>query len=176
MLRVPKSIGSNKITERSTPVSYVLLANEKIDRLKYAADMLIVAELVPGSAVDKRAARDDAAIKVSVHFHDSDLPTFRRAAHNALGGQVTFHWPLEFPEVMAERSGFDGIVGNPPFVGGQLITSRAGKVYRGIPGSEDCKGEERQCRPLLVLPSSLLFSIAFYWNGWPYCHEHYLGG
>ena len=52
-------------------------ANEKIDRLKCAADMLIAAEFVPGSAADKRAARDDAAIKVAVHFHDSDLPTFR---------------------------------------------------------------------------------------------------
>ena len=37
-------------------------ANEKIDRLKCAADMLISAEFVPGSAADKRAARDDAAI------------------------------------------------------------------------------------------------------------------
>ncbi len=32
-----------------------------------------------------------------------------------------FHWPLEFPEVFsAERSGFDAVVGNPPYVFGEL--------------------------------------------------------
>ena len=105
-------------------------ANEKIDRLKCAADMLISAEFVPGSAADKRAARDDAAIKVAVHFHDSDLPTFRREVQKALAGQVTFHWPLEFPEVMVERGGFDAFVGNPPFMGGSKIATELGVRYR----------------------------------------------
>lgn len=42
-----------------------------------------------------------------------------------------FHWPLEFPEVFArERSGFDGMVGNPPFLGGQRITGVAGTAFR----------------------------------------------
>jgi len=42
-----------------------------------------------------------------------------------------FHWPLEFPEAFADgRSGFDGIVGNPPFLGGQRITGVAGTAFR----------------------------------------------
>lgn len=42
-----------------------------------------------------------------------------------------FHWPLEFPEVFArERGGFDCIVGNPPFLGGQRITGVAGTAFR----------------------------------------------
>lgn len=42
-----------------------------------------------------------------------------------------FHWPLEFPEVFAESKwGFDAIVGNPPFLGGQKITGAMGTVYR----------------------------------------------
>lgn len=42
-----------------------------------------------------------------------------------------FHWPLEFPEVFArERGGFDSIVGNPPFLGGQRITGVAGTAFR----------------------------------------------
>ncbi len=90
-------------------------ANEKIDRLKSAADMLISAEFEPGSATDKRRAKDDAAIQVAVQFHDSDLTTFRLDARNALAGQGTFHWPLEFPEVFSERIGFDAVVGNPPW-------------------------------------------------------------
>ena len=104
-------------------------ANEKIDRLKCAADFLIAAEFTPGSAADKRAARDDAAITVAVHFNDSDLPTFRREAQKALAGQVTFHWPLEFPEVMVERGGFDAFVGNPPFLGGKRISTEHGDRY-----------------------------------------------
>ena len=42
-----------------------------------------------------------------------------------------FHWPLEFPEVFVrERGGFDGMVGNPPFLGGQRITGVAGTAFR----------------------------------------------
>jgi len=40
-----------------------------------------------------------------------------------------FHWALEFPEVRAQ-GGFDAIVGNPPFQGGQKITGALGKNYR----------------------------------------------
>ena len=36
-----------------------------------------------------------------------------------------FHWPLEFPEVFdTPNSGFDVVVGNPPFLGGKRITYR----------------------------------------------------
>lgn len=41
-----------------------------------------------------------------------------------------FHWPVEFPEVLAERGGFDVVVGNPPFMGGQKITGALGTDYR----------------------------------------------
>ena len=42
------------------------------------------------------------------------------------------HWPLEFPEVMGVGSttGFDVVVGNPPFVGGQKLTGALGQDYR----------------------------------------------
>ncbi|MFD3566117.1 Eco57I restriction-modification methylase domain-containing protein [Streptomyces sp. NPDC058667] len=42
------------------------------------------------------------------------------------------HWPLEFPEVMGvgTADGFDAVVGNPPFVGGQKLTGALGVDYR----------------------------------------------
>ncbi|MER7845132.1 DNA methyltransferase [Kitasatospora sp. NPDC096077] len=40
------------------------------------------------------------------------------------------HWPLEFPEVLQDRGGFDAIVGNPPFYGAKKITPAAGEAYR----------------------------------------------
>jgi len=41
-----------------------------------------------------------------------------------------FHWVLEFPEVFVERGGFDAIVGNPPFLGGQKLTGFLGTAFR----------------------------------------------
>ncbi|MFD7445840.1 Eco57I restriction-modification methylase domain-containing protein [Streptomyces sp. NPDC059909] len=40
------------------------------------------------------------------------------------------HWPLAFPEVFSLRGGFDAIVGNPPFLGGQKLTGALGESYR----------------------------------------------
>ncbi len=45
------------------------------------------------------------------------------------GDRDPFHWALEFPEVMG-KGGFDAIVGNPPFQGGQKITGALGEQYR----------------------------------------------
>jgi len=67
------------------------------------------------------------------------LTTMRRRSVAALSTDLPadkparrpFHWPLEFPEVFARvRGGFDGMVGNPPFLGGQRITGVAGTAFR----------------------------------------------
>jgi hypothetical protein len=53
-------------------------------------------------------------------------------AHDAPDGVARrpFHWPLEFPEVFTRSlSGFDAIVGNPPFLGGKKISSAFGDHY-----------------------------------------------
>jgi hypothetical protein len=39
-----------------------------------------------------------------------------------------FHWFLEFPAIFA-RGGFDAILGNPPFLGGQRLTGRYGHQF-----------------------------------------------
>ena len=44
-----------------------------------------------------------------------------------------FHWPLEFPEVFTEaKQGFDGIVGNPPFIGNKFWKERLGTDYQRL--------------------------------------------
>jgi len=42
------------------------------------------------------------------------------------------HWPLEFPEIMGvgDSSGFDVVVGNPPFLGGKKLSGPLGHDYR----------------------------------------------
>jgi hypothetical protein len=60
------------------------------------------------------------------------------------------HWPLVFPEVFDVASphgpGFDAVIGNPPFLGGQKLTGSLGTAYReylvksigrGVRGSAD---------------------------------------
>jgi hypothetical protein len=45
--------------------------------------------------------------------------------------QRPFHWALSFPEVFGLRStGFDAMVGNPPFLGGQRLTGSMGTAFR----------------------------------------------
>ncbi|WP_437552937.1 DNA methyltransferase [Sorangium sp. So ce367] len=41
-----------------------------------------------------------------------------------------FHWEIEFPEVFSRNSpGFDAIVGNPPFLGGTMISTNTTDEY-----------------------------------------------
>ena len=42
-----------------------------------------------------------------------------------------FHWPLTFPEIFADTPtpGFDAVIGNPPFLGGQKISGTMGDDY-----------------------------------------------
>ena len=59
------------------------------------------------------------------------------------------HWPIAYPEVFntpGRNPGFDAMVGNPPFIGGQKITGTAGQDIRdylvcwiagGVRGSAD---------------------------------------
>ena len=66
---------------------------------------------------------------------------FEEKAEKERRGQVMFHWPLEFPEVVVKRRGFDGFIGNPPFMGGKKISGvhglhfpqkRVGLGLRGV--------------------------------------------
>ncbi|MEH8183194.1 Eco57I restriction-modification methylase domain-containing protein [Aeromonas allosaccharophila] len=60
----------------------------------------------------------------SIAAFSTDLPADKAARR-------PFHWPLEFPEVFCSKNrGFTAIIGNPPFMGGTLISGRMGKSYQ----------------------------------------------
>jgi len=45
-------------------------------------------------------------------------------------GNMPFHWDIEFPEVFFRKnSGFDAIIGNPPFIGGRRTSTVLGEAY-----------------------------------------------
>ncbi|MGH3784904.1 MAG: Eco57I restriction-modification methylase domain-containing protein, partial [Pseudonocardiaceae bacterium] len=75
---------------------------------------------------------------VDLLMRDGDDPSLEERLRETVdtwlrGGRVDpirpLHWPLEFPEVM-RRGGFDAVVGNPPFIGGQRLTAAIGKDVR----------------------------------------------
>jgi len=53
-----------------------------------------------------------------------------------------FHWPLAFPEVFCKsRGGFDALVGNVPFLGGQRLTGAMGTAFRNYLVAYLAKGQ-----------------------------------
>lgn len=67
-----------------------------------------------------------AARETAKEWLNTDLPAGMTAAAME---REPVHWPLTFPEVF-ESGGFDGVVGNPPFLGGTKITGAFGTAYR----------------------------------------------
>ncbi|MEW2502951.1 DNA methyltransferase, partial [Amycolatopsis sp. NPDC047767] len=56
------------------------------------------------------------------------------------------HWIIEAPDVMIDNGGFDAVVGNPPFLGGQKLTWRASHFSDSGPNKVWSGLEDVQCR------------------------------
>jgi len=117
-------------------------ARKKLRSIELVADAMIGEVLqanrnarVIDSALDWLAMQADDFLKGDVEA-EREISKHARAALSVdlpegKPPRKPFHWPLEFPEVFArENGGFDAIVGNPPFLGGQRITGVAGTAYR----------------------------------------------
>jgi hypothetical protein len=120
-------------------------ATETLDDVRLVADVVVGAALAYGSGDELDAALVGIAEHVP-RLLDGNADEFTRAeARQALRldsqrwlqagrpdvsvDRRCFHWALELPEVW-RRGGFDAIVGNPPFQGGQRITGALGTSYR----------------------------------------------
>ena len=76
-----------------------------------------------GRAFPTEGTGDDSSLKAILEQGlTPTVPTDYKRWH-------CLHWPLAMPEVM-ERGGFDAIVGNPPFLGGQKLTGAMGDNVR----------------------------------------------
>ncbi|MBM9518769.1 hypothetical protein JWG39_02910 [Desulforhopalus vacuolatus] len=106
-------------------------ARQKLEHIEHIADAMIGEALASGG--NKRvldSAMDNLSTWAAAYI-EGDNETGRKIiaeARKSLSIDIPagkpsrkpFHWALEFPEVF-ERGGFDGIVGNPPFLGGRRI-------------------------------------------------------
>lgn len=113
---------------------------QKLEHIEHIADAMIGEALVSygnlrtlDNSIDNLATWAAAYIEGNNETGQKIIAEARRALSIDIPtGKLPrkpFHWPLEFPEVF-KRGGFDGIVGNPPFMGGQKITDSLGTSYR----------------------------------------------
>ena len=110
----------SKLQYRYRPEDQERMLNDALERtrrVRTAADLLIATAFEENS--------ENLAQQVAMGLDQQE-----QAARAALAGKHPFHWPLEFPEVFLDRDGFDAVIGNPPFIGGQRITGVLGKSYR----------------------------------------------
>ncbi|TKA00501.1 Eco57I restriction-modification methylase domain-containing protein [Actinacidiphila oryziradicis] len=113
-------------------------AEDTSGQLRLMADAVTAAGLVAATeqpkAVEKRFLRLSWALS-----HDNDSDVLAKTVANDLqtgrpettSPRQPLHWPLAFPEVFADttRPGFDAVIGNPPFLGGQKISGHMGREY-----------------------------------------------
>ncbi|WP_418642107.1 Eco57I restriction-modification methylase domain-containing protein [Vibrio chaetopteri] len=113
-------------------------AREEIELTKLLADALVGLALKGGGKlIDTSILRTliPQAFVGDVESLDTLKGITKKSLNTYLpddkGARAAFHWCLEFPEVFSSaKSGFDAIIGNPPFLGGQRITSSMGANYR----------------------------------------------
>ena len=117
------------------------MAKERLSVVEVVADAMMGEVLVSGGNRRELQRALDALSSEVAEALAGDEKALRRLEDRARGTLSTdlpagasprkpFHWALEFPEVFADKGGFDAIVGNPPFLGGRKITTHFGKIYR----------------------------------------------
>jgi hypothetical protein len=125
-----EDLPANTVDDVQRQEKLLIEANEKIARLRCAADLLVAAEFWGESAKDKLERVRHAAVKSGHYVEKGPTEEFESVAAKERRGQTMFHWPLEFPEVIVKRGGFDAFVGNPPFAGGLRLESLYGASGR----------------------------------------------
>lgn len=96
--------------------------------LKAMADTQVAQFFIPKTDGNKENLMTDADYRLILGGYKGwQDKKVAKAASVALGHRF-FHWFLEFPEVMAQ-GGFDCVVGNPPFLGGQKLSGSFGENY-----------------------------------------------
>ena len=135
---------------RSIPIRDIhdveaMAALDARSRAELELPTLIANALVGIVLVEERAGERAARIETLASFSDAaangDTPAKDKLlsdgksdlARDTVDGLARrpFHWPLDFPEVFIRAgSGFDAIVGNPPFLGNRLWKSSLGDRFQ----------------------------------------------
>ncbi|MFC7532493.1 Eco57I restriction-modification methylase domain-containing protein [Actinoplanes sp. GCM10030250] len=113
-------------------------------QLRRVADGVVAAGLAlggnPGRALDDtyRALQTAVALAFPANGHPESPAMLDAIIDEGLTPTVPteypawqpLHWALELPDVVLDRGGFDAVIGNPPFLGGQKLTGALGTNVR----------------------------------------------
>ena len=98
-------------------------AREELDAAGVFGDLVLAAFFEKAKPKEREALRTqlaDAVVRGETHRYRSWLAELRDAEPPL----APFHWEIEFPEVFErDNSGFDAIVGNPPFAGKNTVAA-----------------------------------------------------
>ncbi|HWG99683.1 MAG TPA: SAM-dependent DNA methyltransferase [Pilimelia sp.] len=118
-------------------------AQERSATARLIADLVVGAALHNAGQPDRRLNRDVVATAHLAHRITTGSPgavdDARELADRWLSADLPagdaprtpLHWPLVFADVF-EQGGFDAVVGNQPYLGGQKITGTLGLRYREL--------------------------------------------
>lgn len=131
----------NDINDVKRKEQLFLEAEEALNNVRFLGDLLIGEALKRISksgdyVADELSVLSDEvkdALDINNQYRKVRLQSLQDKAKRLLGSRKPFHWLLEFPEIFWAGNGnrgFDAIVGNPPFMGGQKITGALGTDYR----------------------------------------------
>lgn len=120
---------ADTVAEVETQGRLLAEADDDVARLKCSADLLVAAEFWGESNADKLERTRQAAVKSTYYVDKGLTEEFQHVAAKERREQKMFHWPLEFPEVIVKRGGFDAFVGNPPYLGGKRISTELGVPF-----------------------------------------------
>ncbi len=96
--------------------------------LKIMADLQVAQFFIPKTLANKEYLLTESEYRAILSGYKGwQIPQSAKASVVSLE-KVFFHWFLEFPEVFS-NGGFDCILGNPPFLGGQKLSGSFGDPY-----------------------------------------------
>ncbi|MGQ0837144.1 Eco57I restriction-modification methylase domain-containing protein [Actinokineospora sp.] len=131
---------ADDLTQINDKTALLDRADQATARLRLIADGVVAAALsTAGQGEDRYRDRlSGIAEEAGFYARPNPDPGVEEHLKENIGKWLTghrsqavrpFHWPLEFPEVMRDN-GFDAVVGNPPFIGGQRLTGSIGQDVR----------------------------------------------
>ena len=105
-------------------------ARFELGKVRLFGDLVLAAFFKGGKAKEREAKRSEyagAVVNGGAERYRGWLEEWRHADPPL----SPFHWEIEFPEVFErDNPGFDAFVGNPPFMGGTIISTKMGESYR----------------------------------------------
>ena len=104
-------------------------AELEISKVRLFGDLVLAAFFGEAKPKDREARRGEYANAVLTGVAERYRGWLEECRHTQKP-LVPFHWEIEFPEVFErENSGFDAMIGNPPFAGGHKISANLGNAY-----------------------------------------------